>query len=118
MARFYLNENIAASLAGLLGQNGHDVLTTQGAGKRGAGDEAQLDYATENDRILLTHNRRDFRQIHRRQQFIGKRHRGVILLGEAEPEVLIRRIQAFVDHFDTREGNFCELAEDPPQHHA
>ncbi len=39
---------------------GYDVLTTREADKRGLTDIAQLEYASSEERILITHNIADF----------------------------------------------------------
>jgi Holliday junction resolvase len=46
---------------------GHDVLTVQEAGKANQRipDEEVLAFATENDRAIITQNRKDFIQLHR-----------------------------------------------------
>lgn len=59
---------------------GHDVLTTHDAGKskQGIPDELVLKFATENDRCVLTLNRKDFMRLHR----ITAGHQGIIVCTE------------------------------------
>jgi Domain of unknown function (DUF5615) len=60
VARFYSNENIALPVVTELRQLGHDVLTSLEAGKANASvpDPDVLAFASSENRILLSHNRR------------------------------------------------------------
>lgn len=69
MARFYSNENIAFQVVTELRRLGHDVLTSLDAGKANISepDSAVLAFASTEGRILPTHNRRDFLQLHKQR---------------------------------------------------
>lgn len=77
MAALYSNENIPLGLVHALRALGHDVLTSYDAGKANqrVPDGEVLRFATENDRCVLTFNRRDFRILHRE---CGGKHAGII----------------------------------------
>ena len=64
MASFYLDEPVADPQARSLRRRGHDVLTTTEADNKGTSDVQQLLYATRTDRILITHDRRDYPLLH------------------------------------------------------
>jgi hypothetical protein len=66
VARFYSNENIALQVVAELRRLGHDVLTSLEAGNANSAipDAEVLKFAAANDRILLSHNRRHFLQLH------------------------------------------------------
>ncbi|NLX96938.1 MAG: DUF5615 family PIN-like protein [Rhodopirellula sp.] len=66
MARLYANENFPLPVVEALRARGHDVLTTQEAGKANQGipDEDVLAYATAQSRAVITLNRRDFIRLH------------------------------------------------------
>ena len=102
MARLYSNENFPLPVVEVLRQLGHDVLTTQEAGKAGQSipDEEVLNFAIEEGRVLLTINRKHFIRLHNKfpdhagilvctydSDFIGQANRihGVI---EAQPELM------------------------------
>ena len=53
---------------------GHDVLTVNEAGLPGQADSAVLAYASQNKRIVLTMNCRDFLELHD----AGERHAGIV----------------------------------------
>jgi predicted nuclease of predicted toxin-antitoxin system len=58
--RFYANENFPRQAVDALRVLGHDVLTTEEAAKASLSDPDVLKYASENVRIVLTYNRKDF----------------------------------------------------------
>ncbi len=65
MARFYLDENISRVTQRMLVQNAHDVVHAFDLGNRSVSDPEHLRVAARDDRILVTFNRRDFRELHR-----------------------------------------------------
>jgi len=66
VALFYSNENIALQVVMELRRLGHDVLTSMEAGNANLSvpDAEVLDFAVSKGRILVTHNRRHFLQLH------------------------------------------------------
>jgi predicted nuclease of predicted toxin-antitoxin system len=69
MAKLYSNENFPWPAVLELRQLGHDVLTIQETGQadQAMPDEAVLAYATTQQRILLTFNRKHFIRLHHQQ---------------------------------------------------
>jgi predicted nuclease of predicted toxin-antitoxin system len=67
MARLYSNENFPLPVVEELRRLGHDVLTIQETGSAGQAipDEEVLAFSTEENRILLTFNRKHFIRLHR-----------------------------------------------------
>jgi predicted nuclease of predicted toxin-antitoxin system len=80
MARLYANENFPVDVVRELRALGHDVLTTHDVGKSNQGieDDTVLRYATDNDRCVITVNRRDFMRLHRANPI----HGGIIVCTE------------------------------------
>ena len=78
MARFYSNENIALQVVEELRRLGHDVLTSLDAGKANASvpDSEVLAFAAAQRRVLLSHNRRHFLNLHRHRT---ADHAGIVL---------------------------------------
>lgn len=54
----------AKPLVNLLRDAGHDVVTVNEVGLISQPDPVVLDYARQNNRVLLTHNCRDFQALH------------------------------------------------------
>ena len=84
MARLYSNENFPLKVVQALRTLGHDVLTSFEAGNANQAipDDEVLRYAFENQRILLTLNRRDFIKLHKQ----GQPHAGILVCSQ-DPDV-------------------------------
>ncbi len=65
-ARLYSNENFPLPVVEALRLLGYDVLTTRDAGKANEGipDDEVLEFACQQDRAVITHNRKDFIRLH------------------------------------------------------
>ena len=77
MARLYANENFPRQVVEALRRSGHDVLTTQEAGKAGQRipDDNVLAFACSDKRTVLTLNRKHFIRLHNEQPG----HEGIII---------------------------------------
>ena len=77
MARLYANENFPLPVVEALRQAGHAVITVAETGKaeQAWADEDVLEFATQDERALLTLNRRHFIRLHGRQP----NHGGIIV---------------------------------------
>ena len=76
----FTDEHVYANLARTLRQRGYDAVSCQEAGlvSRRIADDAQIVYATEHGRALLTYDVIDFIQLDRRWKAQGWRHAGII----------------------------------------
>lgn len=91
MAAIYSNENFPLPAVVALRQLGHDILTIQETGRadQAIPDEAVLQFAGEQQRILLTLNRRHFIRLHN----AGHPHAGIVVCPfDPDFEALARRI--------------------------
>jgi hypothetical protein len=77
VARFYADENIPFPVVVELRSLGHDVTTAAEAGNAGQAipDEAVLGFATTEQRILLTLNRKHFIRLHA----VAPNHAGILV---------------------------------------
>jgi hypothetical protein len=77
MARLYANENFPLPVVETLRQFGHDVITVSETGKAAQAwlDEDVLEFASQDDRALLTLNRKHFIRLHRRDA----EHAGIVV---------------------------------------
>ena len=112
--RLYLDQHIKLQLADDLRERGYDVLTTQEAELETAPDDVQLEFATQQDRTLLTYNIRDFAPLHEEWTTVGRMHAGIIVsqqLGGREYGFLLNRMRRLLNHFtaDEMRGNFVHL---------
>jgi predicted nuclease of predicted toxin-antitoxin system len=95
MARLYADEQFPLEVVENLISLGHDVLTVQAAGNANLKipDEQVLDFATSNERVILTLNRKDFKRLHRSQP----NHAGIIICtDDANRSALAERINAAI----------------------
>ena len=76
----YLDECIDVRLAEALHQRGFIAVTSLTTGMLGSTDEDQLMYATTHGLMLVMHNRRHFRRLHRLLQEQRRSQGGIILL--------------------------------------
>jgi predicted nuclease of predicted toxin-antitoxin system len=101
MIRLYINENFPQKVVELLRDRGYDVLTTKDAGKSGVGipDEAVLSFAVQENRALITINRKDFIRLHK----INPEHTGIIVCTENHD------LEQFVHHIHAK---ICALTQE------
>ena len=78
--KFQTDENISKVVINGLQRRGADVLSTPKAGLKGATDEEQLAFATQQGRVLVTHDD-DFLSLHAR----GIEHSGIIFIQPNKP---------------------------------
>lgn len=103
-ARLYLDEDILPDLARLLYSRGEDVISAHDVGMRRAEDSAQLEFATDDDRAIVTSNVADFVRLSHEWTQVGRPHAGIILshrqIRRPELGVAARRIQRLLEAVD------------------
>lgn len=74
---FYSNENFAFNMVKILRALGHKVITSYDAGQANQAipDNEVLNYASQNDLVVITFNRDDFVELHNN----GIQHSGIII---------------------------------------
>jgi predicted nuclease of predicted toxin-antitoxin system len=102
-ARLYLDEDVDVLVARLLESRGFSAVTTQEAGYIGQTDRAQLSYAVEHERALLTHNRSDFKALGEQYVHKDRTHYGIILANRRPPHQLTGRLLRLLDHLTAEE---------------
>lgn len=108
MAELYSNENFPQNVVDELRRLGHDVLTSHDAGQSNQQipDDAVLHYATGLGRAVLTHNRRDFRRLHRQ----NPNHAGIVICTEdLDFAALAQRIHAALSVYDSLCGQLVSV---------
>jgi predicted nuclease of predicted toxin-antitoxin system len=109
MARFYSNENFSRRAVEALPEIAHDVLTSYDAGRANQqiADADVLAYATDEQRILLTVNRKDFYREHR----YGKlKHAGIVACTQnPNPRALAQNIHDAVKDLESCEGKLLKV---------
>ncbi|MDY0018759.1 MAG: DUF5615 family PIN-like protein [Anaerolineae bacterium] len=91
--QLYLDEDAQrASIIRALRARQVDVITAAEAGLLGCSDEAQLVYASEQQRTIFTFNRGDFVQLHSAWLVAERHHAGIVVSDQLETGVIVRRL--------------------------
>lgn len=75
--KFYTDSHIAAAVAEQARKRGLDVVRCQDVGKDDDSDLSHLEYATSQDRIVITADA-DFPRLHNKWMAEGKNHAGIL----------------------------------------
>ncbi len=113
MARLYLDEDTSTQLVTALQLRGHNITHTRLVGRTAASDYDQLLYATQQERIIVTHNRRDFamlgdawRQWSHAWGLPSMRHASILALQQAPRQTLAPTIdELLIVRPDLADGN-------------
>ena len=108
MTRIYANENFPRRVVEELRKLGHDVLTTEEAGKSNQAipDDEVLEFAIEQRRAVLTLNRWDFVKLHKE----NSDHTGVIVSSQdADAAGHARRIHDALKDSDDLSGQLIRV---------
>jgi predicted nuclease of predicted toxin-antitoxin system len=99
--KLYLDEDVDILLARLLSSRGFDCVTAVEAGQLGKLDSEHLEWATGQDRILITHNRVDFERLAVAWWDQGRAHSGIILaVRRADSYLLANRVLSVLVRYD------------------
>jgi hypothetical protein len=88
----YSDEDVDVLIKQLLEAKGFKVLTTLDAKMLGASDMRQMDFATKNSYIFITHNRLDYEKLYTELIIQGIEHPGIIIAARRNVYELARRI--------------------------
>lgn len=108
IARLYSNENFPLPVVIALRALGHDVLTSNDAGKTNEAipDDEVLRFAIENQCAVITHNRQDFIRLHRQ----NPGHAGIIVCTvDTDFPALATRIHAQLQNMDSLQGQLVRV---------
>jgi predicted nuclease of predicted toxin-antitoxin system len=99
----YLDEDVSVLVAGLIKARGFTAVTTQDVGRKGVSDEAQLAYATSQNKVLVTHNRVDFEKLAQEYFLAGRDHTGIIIATRRSPYDIAKRLLVLLNHLTADE---------------
>ena len=101
MLRVYLDEDVDVLLAQLLRSRGFDCTFALEANHLRWTDEQHLEWATSEERIVITHNRVDFVELARQCWSRSKDHAGIVLaVRRANTYDLTRRVLPVLACYD------------------
>jgi predicted nuclease of predicted toxin-antitoxin system len=94
--RLFLDEDVHAALAAALRKRGHDAVLAIEEKRFGLSDESQLNFATQENRCLVTFNVGDFVRLHNRWIDAGREHAGIIVSKQQPVGEMLRRLLALL----------------------
>jgi hypothetical protein len=90
--RLFLDEDVDVLVAEMVRAHGFDAQTTREAGRLGESDAAQLEFATAEGQVFLTHNRVHFERLVEENFHDGRDHAGVFFAARRLPGEIVRRL--------------------------
>ncbi len=90
--KLYLDEHIWRELASVLREKGFDALHVYEVDRAGLSDEAQLEFATQAGRAILTFNARDFIPLAELRYENEQAHAGIVVSIELEKGELLKLV--------------------------
>ncbi|HUN07803.1 MAG TPA: DUF5615 family PIN-like protein [Aggregatilineales bacterium] len=112
VARLYTNENFPKPVVDLLRERGHDELTTHDAGKSNQRipDDEVLAFSTNENRILVTFNRKHFIHLHNEDS----NHAGIIICTvDTDFAALVERIDEALNQYTSVSGQLIRVNRPP-----
>ena len=113
MARFYADEDFPLQVVELLRGLGHDILIARDAGNANLKipDEDVIAFAVNQERTVLTRNRRDFIRLH----MLQPEHMGIVVCTNDQDFVrLANRIHEAISQYEHLSGQLIRVNR-PPQ---
>jgi len=90
--RFFTDEDVYGAIAAHLQTAGFDAVSTPDVDRLGALDACQLEWAAQEERILVTFNVAHFAQLHYQWMASSRHHAGVIVSRQRPIGDVIRRL--------------------------
>ena len=90
--RFLMDEDVFGAVAPALRRARIDALSTTEAGRGGESDESQLDWASNENRALLTFNVGHFADLHAMRMAESRHHAGIVVSSQRPIREVIRRL--------------------------
>jgi hypothetical protein len=90
--RFFTDEDVYGAIAPSLRKSGVDVISTPETGRLGESDESQLEWATDEGRVLVTFNVAHFADLHSQWLKQERHHTGIVVSQQRPIGDLLRRL--------------------------
>ena len=101
----YVDEDVHVLVGELLRSKGFYAITARDAGMLTQSDDSQLEFATRNGMAILTHNRADYLDLHRRYLEMEIPHSGIIVISRfpESPYWIANEVVDILDQFTADE---------------
>ncbi len=90
--RLLMDEDVYGAVAPALRRSSIDALSTRDAGRGGASDESQLEWASSEHRALMTFNVGHFANLHAMWVTAGRHHAGIVVSSQRPIGEVVRRL--------------------------
>lgn len=101
---YYLDEDVDVDLVFALRNKGYDAYSVRDVGRRSLGDEDQLQFATDRNWMVVTHNIKDFEQLHTAWMDKGKEHAGIAVAKRVEIGRMLHALVNLLDQYSADEA--------------
>ena len=99
----YLDEDVDVLIARLIAARGFQTTTAREVGLLTKSDADHIAYAASMDMALLTHNGRDFEELHRQFLVDDRPHAGIIIARRRDPYRIAERLLILLNQTDKDE---------------
>jgi hypothetical protein len=99
----YFDEDVSAGVVSNLRTRGFEVLSARDTDTLGKSDEEQMLYAASLYRSIVTHNRVDFENQHRKFLESGLKHYGVIIAKRRKDAEVVTKLLSLLDTVTAQE---------------
>jgi hypothetical protein len=90
--KFYIDEDVYNSIAVLLSRRGFDSVSTNELARNRESDESQLQWASEQNRAIVTFNVAHFAKLHGDTLNEGNHHSGIIVSSQIPLGEVLKRL--------------------------
>lgn len=90
--RFFTDEDVYSTIAVALRRAKVDAISTPDVDRRGESDESQLQWASAEDRVIVTFNVAHFAELHSTWLQLGRHHAGIVVSSQRPIGDIVRHL--------------------------
>lgn len=94
--RLFLDEDVWLGLAAALREKNFDVIHVYEVDRGSLSDREQASFAIQQQRAILTHNKRDYIPFAAEYYWAGEEHYGILVIDQLPRGELLRRVEIFL----------------------
>jgi len=101
--RLFIDEDVWLGLAAALREEGFDAIHVYEVAQGSLNDREQMTFAIQQQRAILTHNKRHYIPFVTEYYWAGKTHYGILVSAQLPRGELLRRVEAFLQQYRANE---------------
>ena len=94
--RLFIDEDVWLGLAAALRERGFDAIHVYEVARDSLNDREQIAFAVQQQRAILTHNKRHYIPFVAEYYWAGKVHHGILVIAQLPRGELLRRVETFL----------------------